>query len=416
MFKIIKQFDMKRLFYIIIVAAIAGTVSCTEPPLGQTSTDGTPPASALNVKAEPLPGGAMINYEISPQDKDISYVKCEYAYRGEKWTVRSSIYNDFLLIEGIGSVEPISYTVYVVDHSENVSPGVSGTFTPDTPPIETIFASVEMLPNFGGVSIMWTNETETEIGITVFAEDSIGVMREGRTQYSKDLNGELTFRGYDPVECRFAVRITDKWGNVSSVKEEAITPLFERLLDREKFAAVELPGDNTSLNSNPRPLRNCWDGDDETIWHTGEGSFMPFPMYFTVDLGVEVQFSRMRLVSRRGYYYNNHTFKTFEVWGAKDYKRNMPEEYWRYGDVWKTDGDWEMLGDYEVKRPSGAMDPIGNPSGEDLALAQAGFPFNVPIDRKTLRYLRFVIKTSWSSGALHMAEFYFYGDDGTIPE
>jgi hypothetical protein len=404
---------MKKLFYIITVA-IAGMVSCTEPHLGQTPTDGIAPLPAMNVKAEPMPGGALLSYEISSQDKDISYVKCEYTYRGEKWTVRSSVYNNYLIIEGIGSVEPVNYTVYVVDHSENVSTGVSGSFTPDTPPLETIFASLEMLPNFGGVSITWTNETETEIGITVFAEDSIGVMREGRTQYSRDLSGELSFRGYDPVERRFAVRITDKWGNVSSVKEGAITPLYERLLDKSKFLEMALPGDNTSVNNN-RPLRNCWDGRDDVLWHTVEGQFMPFPMYITIDLGVEVKFSRMRLVSRSGYYYNNHTFKTFEVWGAKDYKRNMPVEYWT-GNNWKTDGDWEMLGDYEIKRPSGAIDPIGNPTGEDLALAQAGFPFNVPIEKETLRYLRFVIKTTWSSGALHMAEFYFYGDDGTVPE
>jgi hypothetical protein len=406
---------MKKLFHIIIVAAIAGMVSCNEPPLGQTPNDGTPPVKAENVIAEPMPGGARISYALSSQDKDISYVKCEYSYRGEQWTVRSSVYNNYLLIEGIGSVEPVNYTVYVVDHSENVSPGVTGTFTPGTPPIETIFASMEVLPNFGGVSIRWTNETETEIGITVFAEDSIGIMREGRTQYSKDLNGELTFRGYDPVERRFAVRMTDKWGNVSSVKEDAITPLYERLLDKANFIAVELPGDNISINNN-RPLSLCWDGSDGNTWHTVEGSFMPFPMYFTIDLGVTAKFSRMRLMARTNYYYRNHTFRTFEVWGAKDYKRDMPEEYWRYGDAWKTDGDWQMLGDYEVKRPSGATEPVTSATGIDLEFGQAGYQFSAPIESETLRYLRFVIKSTWATGALHMAEFYFYGDDGTVPE
>jgi hypothetical protein len=272
-----------------------------------------------------------------------------------------------------------------------------------------------MLPVFGGVSITWTNDTETEIGVTVFAEDSTGVMREGRTQYSKERYGELSFRGYDPVECRFAVQFTDKWGNVSTVKEQTVTPLYESLLDKSKFLEVALPGDNISINNN-RSLKNCWDDNESVIWHTVEGQFMPFPMYFTIDLGMEVKFSRMTLRARTNYYYVNHTFRTLEVWGAKDYKRNMPEEYWRYGDAWKTDGDWEMLGDYEVKRPSGSTEPNGNPGGEDSAFGQAGYMFNVPIDKEKLRYLRFVIKSTWSSGALHMAEFYFYGDDGTKPE
>jgi hypothetical protein len=367
------------------------------------------------VSIEPLPGGALITYDLPSDEKDISYVKCEYVYNDEKWTVRSSIYSNYLYIEGLGSVDPVEATIYVVDHSGNVSTGESKTFIPDTPPIETIYASVEMLPVFGGVSIRWTNETETEIGITVFAEDSTGVMREGQTQFSRELHGELSFRGYAPVECQFAVRITDKWGNVSDVKKEIIVPLYEVPLDKSKFMAVELPGDNISINNN-RPLRNCWDGNDEVIWHTVEGQFMPFPMYFTIDLGQVIKFSRMRLRARTGYYFANHTFRTFEVWGAADYKRDMPEEYWRYGDVWKTDGDWELLGDYEIKRPSGNTEPTRNPGDEDTAFGQAGYSFNAPVESKNLRYLRFVIKSTWASGALHMAEFYFFGDDGSKPE
>jgi hypothetical protein len=395
-----------------IAAGVTGMLSCSELPLGQISVDSEPPAPVSNVNVESRPGGAKVTYDLPSGDKDISYVKCEYTYKGETKIVRSSIYNNFLLIEGLGSVEPVDITLYVVDHSENVSSGVSSTFTPDTPPWETIFESVTMLANFGGVSITWTNETETEIGITVFAEDSTGVMREGRTQYSKEHNGELSFWGYDPVACRFAVRITDKWGNVSGVKEDVITPLYERLLDKDKFLEVALLGDNTSTSNN-RPLKNCWDDNEGTIWHTLEGQFMPFPMYFTIDLGVVAKFSRMRLRARTNYYYVSHTFRKFEVWGAKDYKREMPVEYWT-GEAWKTDGDWEMLGDFEIKRPSGSTEPSGNPGGEDSAFGQAGYFFNVPIDKETLRYLRFVIKETWGSGALHMAEFYFYGDDGSF--
>jgi hypothetical protein len=392
---------------------IAGSVfflsSCSEAPIGQTPVSGTPPSPVANVNVETMPGGAKITYKL-PAEKDILYVKGEYFYKGAKHVVRSSIYNDYLIVEGLGSVEPIEITLYVVGHSENESEGVKQSFVPDTPPIETIFESVRIIPVFGGVSILWTNDTRTEIGVTVFAQDSLGVMREGDTQFSREEFGELSFRGYKPVECRFAVRITDKWGNVSEVKEATVTPLFEKLLDKSKFLEVALPGDNTSINNN-RPLRLCWDGNEGTIWHTVEGAFMPFPMYVTVDLGVEVKFSRMRLRPRDNFLYSNHTWKTLEVWGAKSYKNDMPVEYWT-GEAWKTDGDWEMLGDYEIKRPSGNPEASKNPGGEDTAYAQAGFPFNVPIDREALRYLRFVIKTTWSTGAMHMAEFYFYGDDG----
>jgi hypothetical protein len=408
---------MKRLFYIIIVTIITGMVSCVEPPIGQTSVDSLPPSPVLNVEISPTAGGAVITYELPANDNDISYVKCEYTYNGEKYVVRSSVYTNSLVIEGLGADDPIDVTLYVVDHSENVSTGVTKNFKPAPPLWQAIYESLEIQPSFGGVAITWTNESQTEIGITVYTEDSTGVMREGETRYTKDPDGEIPFYGYDFVETKFAARIIDKWGNISPVKEATVVPLYESELDKSKWKALVLPGDNNSVSNN-RPLSNCWNGNTAyaSIWHTAEGQFMPFPMYFTIDLGEVVKFSRMRLLARNraDYYYSSHTFREFEVWGATQYREGMPEDYWRYGDVWKTDGDWEKLGDFEVKRPSGDPNPTGNPTGEDLAYAQAGFPFSVSYRKKPLQYLRFVIKRTWGSGGLHMCEFWFYGDNGSI--
>jgi hypothetical protein len=393
--------------------------------MGQQPTDSQPPAALpeSGVTIESLPGGAKISYDLPSTDNDISYVKAEYIYKGEKRVVRSSIYNNYLIIEGMGAVEPLEFTLYVVDHSGNVSAGVTKSFTPDTPLWETIFESVQILPNFSGVSILWKNESATEIGITVFSEDSTGVLREGRTQYSDEVNGDISFWGYDPVECRFAVRITDKWGNTSGIKDATVVPLFEKELEKRLWSAVELPGDNTST-SNGRPLRNCWDGNDGNLWHTLEGQFVPFPMFFTIDFGEMLQFSKMRLMPRAGnnYCFNSHTFRRFEVWGSADYVKDQPLEYWvdpEHGgnNGWQNDGTWEKLGDFEVRRPSGlttavnAADIAAFP--EDIAFAQAGFMFNIPIDRKPLRYIRFVMNATWGSGAMHMAEFYFHGDNGS---
>ncbi|MDR3246782.1 MAG: DUF5126 domain-containing protein [Prevotellaceae bacterium] len=401
---------MKKLFYTIIVTILAGIVSCTELPIGQIPTDNVPPSPPTNVDVKATPGGARITYDL-PNEKDISYVKCEYMYKGEQHVVRSSIYSNYLIIEGIGDTNPVDITVYVVDHSENSSIGIQKSFTPQTPPWEAIFESVEIMANFGGVTIKWTNETATEIGITVFTEDSLGIMREGRTQYSNEVDGELSFRGYDSIPYHFAVRITDKWGNVSTFKEATVTPLFEKAFNKALWSALVLPGDNNSLNSNPRPLSLCWNGNDNDTWHSDDRGGWFFPQYITIDLGLTVKFSRMRLLARPSYYYSNHTWRTFEAWGAKNYKRDMPVEYWT-GNDWKTDGDWEMLGDFEIKRPSGSTEAVGNPSGEDGDFAKAGFGFDVSFEKETLQYIRFIIKTTWSNaGAMHMGEFYFYGDD-----
>jgi hypothetical protein len=408
---------MKRLLYIIIVMIMTGTVSCVEPPFGQTPVDGNPPSAVSNVEIVPTAGGAVITYDLPTGENDLLYVKCEYTYNGEKYVVRSSVYTNSLTIEGLGSADPIDVTLYVVDHSENASPGVTKTFTPENPLWEAIFESLDIQPSFGGIAITWVNESQTEIGITVYTEDSTGVLREGRTEYTKEPEGEIPFYGYDFVPIKFAARIIDKWGNISPVKEKTVTPLYEAELDKSKWRALVLPGDNNSTSNN-RPLSNCWNGNTSyaSIWHTAEGQFMPFPMYFTIDLGEVVKFSRMRLLARNraDYYYGSHTFRKFEVWGATEYSDVQDENYWRYGDVWKTDGHWEKLGDYEVKRPSGSTSP-GIAEGEDLAFGQAGYYFSASYRKKPLQYLRFVINETWGSGGLHMCEFWFWGDNGTGP-
>jgi hypothetical protein len=420
------QKNGRRWKYILcVLPVLIFAVSCVEPPFGQTSVDSVPPPPVSdNVDIVPTSGGAIITYELPANENDISYVKCEYVHNGENYTVRSSVYTNSLIIEGLGSVEPISFTLYVVDHSENVSTGVTKTFTPETPLWQTIFESLEIQADFGGVGITWTNETQTEIGVTVYSQDSTGVLREGATRYFKDRDGEILFGGYDFVETTFAARIIDRWGNISPTKTVTVTPLYEAKLDNANWLEVGLPGDNTST-SNARPLKNCWDGNlaYSSLWHTLEGQFMPFPMYITVDLGETVKFSKMILFPRQraDYFYNSHTFKKFEVWGAENYNHDMPIEYWvdpahNGYSGWQQDGTWELLGDYEVKRPSGELGNTSSPTGADLEYGWSGYQFNVPYTKKPLRYLRFVIKQTWGNGAMHMAEFYFFGDNGTKPE
>jgi hypothetical protein len=337
-------------------------------------------------------------------------VKAEYTYKDEKRVERSSIYCDSLIIEGLSSMEPVSVDLYVVDHSQNVSASVNISFTPDTPPIETIFNSVNLTADFGGIKVSWTNGTATEIGITVFLEDSLGVMQEVDTRFSRDVQGELVFRGYDPKEYHFAVRIMDKWGSISELKKVVIIPLFEKAIDKSRFSTANLPDDNTSVYATQYAYRNWFDGSTSNIWVSDIGDFSwSYPMYVSLDLGTTVKFSRFRLWGQDCCYYNNYGFRVFEIWGANEVKRDEPKSYWTNGD-WKN--DWVKLNDYEVRRPSGGTEPIGNPTGVDLEAARNGWEFLVPLEAPPCRYLRFVVHTIWSAGTgLCMAEVTFWGDD-----
>jgi hypothetical protein len=405
---------MKKLSIIqmMVTAGMLMFTSCFgDLPFTQTPTDGTPPPPVTNVQAQSLPGGAIIKYKLPTTDTDISYVKAEYMYNGKTKVVRESIYRDSLIIEGIASMEPISVNIYVVDHSENLSTPETVSFTPDTPPIETIFNSLQLTADFGGVLISWTNETLTEIGITIFIEDTLGVMREQDTHFSKEEDGLIAFRGFDTVETRFAISITDKWGNISDRKEEVVIPLYETLLDKTKFAGVILPGDNYTMTSYAyQPFSAWFDGNTSTNWHSDYTDLSwSFPMYVSIDFGVEARLSRFRLWPQVGFLYGNFTFRKFEVWGAKEIKTGVPDSYWTDGD-WKN--DWVKFNDYEVKRPSGNTESINNPTGEDLAAAQAGWEFIVPLETPNCRYVRFVINTIWTSGTgLCMTEVSFWGDN-----
>jgi hypothetical protein len=403
---IMNLFDiMKRIISIALL--MLGVVSCAELEFGQTPTDSIPPAPLQNVEVESLPGGARISY-VLPDEADISYVKCEYSSNGIQRVVRASVYNSFLIVEGLGSTDPVDISLCVVDHSENASTPVTRTLVPDTPPIALVFESLRFYADFGGITISWENDFDIEIGFTVFAEE-YGEMKEGETKFFKQ-TGEYTFRGYDDSERKYAIQVIDKWGNVyGSMKEDVFAPYYERLLDRTKFSAVELPGDNITVSSG-RPLSNVWDGDRYNLWHTGNTHTMP--QTITMSLGLESKISRVVLWARNEprFFYGNNTFKTFELWGISELPIDKPDEYWS-GEDWKN--EWQMIGDYQMHKPSGL--PFGQWTDEDVAFAQAGFEFLVSSEKDPVKYLRFVITSTWvepPGTALHMAEFEFWGDDG----
>jgi hypothetical protein len=333
-------------------------------------------------------------------------------FQGKKRVIRSSAYNNYLIVEGLGAVVPIDVTLYVVDHSENVSTPVTASFTPDTPPIETIFASLKMEEYFEGVHVTWKNEQELEIGITLFAEDSLGIMREGHTEFSIARNGSYTFRGYDTIPCRFAVSISDKWNNISERLEDVLTPLYAKLLDRTKHAQENLPIDNLTTFSGATQMSKMFDGlipGDGNFYHTQEGiSTIAMPFYFTVNLGVNAVLSRFVMYPRfnSNWEYILHNVKEFEIWGTDIYKRQMPEDYWEQ--TWKS--DWKYLGKFVCSKPSGNDTP--GVTTADREYARKGFEFSIPTEVGVVRYLRFAINSTWgNTNAISIQEIQFYGND-----
>lgn len=387
---------------------IALTTSCDEENVGQNPIDNTPPSSIANVQTEAIAGGAKISYDL-PDETDISYVICEYQFKGVTKVVRSSIYSNYLIIEGLGEIAPCDFTLYLVDHSENKSKPFTGSFTPLEPPYQAIFKTITMEPDFGGVVIRWQNETNALIGAFLFAMNDEGEWEEKDLVYSTVTDEKRSIRGYNTDERKFGVSLIDRFGNTTDTVIISEIPLFEMMLDKKNFKDGHLLGDNyTSYNS--RPIENIWDGSITVIWHTNPSAGFTPPQMFTIDLGVEAKLSRLMLWNRQdGYIFNQHNVHYFEVWGCKELSHGINDTYWT-GNDWQN--EWTLLGDFEQIKPSGL--PLGQSSSEDSAATAAGSEFIFESGAGELRYLRFVVKETWArTAALHIAEVSIFGDDGT---
>jgi hypothetical protein len=387
------------------------TFACNEEKIGQNPIDSTPPPPITNTQAEPIPGGARITYEV-PDITDISYVKCEYMFKGEKKIVRSSIYLNYLYIQGLAAAEPCEYTLYLVDHSENISTPVTGTFTPLEPPYQTIFRTIEMEPDFGGVIIRWKNETNAMIGAFLLVLDENNEWFEYDLAFSTLSEDKRSIRGYPVEERVFGVTLLDQYGNVSDTFRMNAIPLYEKELDKKKFRNVLLQGDNNSVNNN-RPIENIWDGSVSSIWHTNAaGGFTP-PQYFTINLGVDAQLSRLIVWNRPdGFIFSQHNLRYFEVWGTNELKEPNSSDYWPSGN-WRD--DWILLGDFEEIKPSGL--PDGQSNADDQAATEAGCEFIFEPGAGMIHYLRFVVKETWQrTAAMHIGEITVFGDDGERDE
>lgn len=403
----LSSFVIRYFFPIGIVIMIA----CKEEQIGQTAVDGTPPSAVKNVRVEPLPGGAKISYDL-PDETDISYITCEYMFNNEKKVARSSIYNDYVTIEGLADIVPCDFTLYLVDHSENKSEPYTGSFTPLEPPFRSVFKTITLEPDFGGVVVRWQNESNALIGAFLYAMNDDGEWEEYDLVFSSTTEEVRSIRGYSTDERKFGVSLIDRFGNTSDTLVVSAVPLYEKLLDKSEFKDGHLAGDNyTSHNS--RPISNIWDGDIQVIWHTVPTAGFTPPQTFTVDLGAEAKLSRMVLWNRQdGFIFNQHNLRYFEVWGAKELSHGINDAYW-IGESWKD--EWVYLGDFEQIKPSGL--PLGQTNADDDAATRAGSEFIFESGVGEVRYIRFVVKETWArTAAIHIAEISIYGDDGVREE
>lgn len=393
---------MKIKIYLGFVVGIALLSGCNSEPIGQIPTNNTAPNTVSNPKVVNTPGGATITYDL-PDDEDLLYVKAEYHLIGGTIAeVKSSVYTNKLEIQGFGDTTERDVLLYAVDRSGNHSTPLSVKVTPLEPPVYTVFRTLSIIPDFGGISFSWKNENEANISISLLhkkADEYVSL----ETVNSNRVDGRFSVRGLEPEEGEFALNVRDRWNNFSDTLYATLTPLFEMRIPNDRIRPYKMTGDTPDEWG--WTLNKIWDGQVGTGFHT-EITSGPWPHRFTFQmLDGPIKVSRFKIYQRNGeWYYRHGNIKKFELYGS-----NTPNADGSY------DG-WESMGTFESFKPSGT--PPGQITNEDLDYISNGEEFMVNPELPAYKFFRIKVTESWSgANFLHLMELPFWGSpENYVPE
>lgn len=456
---------MKKIGHYLATIGLILASSCTSPDEWHDPKDNTAPGAVSGVQVENLNGGARISYTL-PADKDLLGAKVTYSLTkgGAILEKYASGGVNSIELEGFGNTDEYTVAVYAVDKSGNISAPVETTIKPLVAPIILMRESLEAASTFGGISLLWDNPLGKDMGISLYIADSVnGGFKLYDTYFSNSKTGKTVFRPFDTEEQVFHIEMFDRWKNYASPMETALTPLLEYNLpgrnsstdhiwtlfdDDNHLFRGDIHNDMSSSTYSVRPFALVHDGNapsnaNNAWWNPGNdndalekyipgagNAALPYPLYFTVDMGKEAVYSRFNIKSRlRTPVYSANLPIDFEIWGTNtpklttevgDGSREDNLAYWTSWeaangtDAWKTDG-WVKLSDCKLVLSSGESHYVAGMalSDEDTRRYNSiGFDFDMTEGvTDGYRYLRWVIKDINNTTArnLQICEIAFWG-------
>lgn len=360
------------------------------------SGDATKPQPVSNVRVENLNGGAYITYTL-PNSPNILYVLAQYDDGvGRNFEVKSSYYSDTIKVEGFPQSKEYNVKLFTVSRSEVKSDPVEVKIFPKTPVYQTVFPTVSISPDFGGVLVSAVDSLKEAVGVILITKDQYGRWMPIERHYTTTDTILFNVRGYDVAPREFGVYITNKWGHNSDTLFQTITPYPEFLLDKSSFRALFYPGDSPSAYG--WVLTRVFDNDINTGYHSDEVGTMP--KSFTIDLGAISRLSRYKIWQRSG--------------NGFDFAHGNPKRWVLWGSVAAPPADgsyngWFRIGEFNSpEKPSGS--PMGTVTSADIAFNKAGFDYNMPVGTPAVRYIRFQTLETWGNGNFaHVMELTFWG-------
>lgn len=385
--------------------------SCNEESddRGLVKPDSTIPGTVSNPVVTNLAGGAKIEYKI-PDDQDALYVQASYSLAsGRVVTTKSSIFKNSVIIEGLREADVSKeVTLEVVDRSGNISPPVSVSISPTKAPIDILFESLELYPDFGGIRVVYDNSEEIRAEIELFVFNENGVPLYNQSLFIENATEIFhVYRTFPPDSIRVGVSIVDRWDNSTDMIEGHFAPFAEEKLDITKFDNVVLNGDE--VDAYGWVMTNLWNANiNGNGFHTGQGNpgglIAPYTEahhMFTMDIGLVSKLSRVIFWQRQGtwsFWHGNPRY--FEIWGIDE----LPDNSGSF------DGWTRLIENGEVIKPSGEDLGLRSRSAEDEASAATGEEFIFAIDAPEVRYIRFVNIENWvGTKFMHLTEIEFWG-------
>jgi hypothetical protein len=393
-------------YYLCLLPGLLAIASCKED-LGLQSPSGsdkTPPSPVANVSVENQAGKAKLTYDL-PSDKNLLYVKAVYTLKnGTKIEAKSSYYNNTLTVEGFADTNEHEVTLYSVSRTNVLSAPLTVKVKPLEAPIWEVYHSIKVENAFGGYNLTARNASKADISLLVLKNN---VFKELEVDNNKSVYTTVDsilskVRGLDTIGYDFAFVVRDKWGNTTDTMHKTVKPIYEVEFSPLKFQPYVLPGDAPQVTNGAR-LDYMWDGKlgwpNTSFTHQVNGGNGPHIVTF--DMGVLGKLSRVwiRPFPEGTRYYFLTTMKRFEIYGAT--APNISGA---------LDASWQLLGSYEVVKPSGLA--YGTDNTLDQTTAAAGFNWEIDLAAGKVRYIRIRCLENFAGGtAQSINEIKIYGDN-----
>lgn len=399
-----KKTMLKNLMYLFVVSFLITACKEEEGPSPYENNQ-VPPDPISNVQIENLKGKVRLTYTL-PSNEDLLYVQANYLLEnGMPMEVKSSYYNNNMLLEGFTGLQEVEVQLFAVNRSEVASIPVFITVQPDLAPIYDVFDSLEVTPDFGGFRVRATNPEEESLAILILETNELNQIEETPNSiYTSVIDIERAVRGYNPVLQEFGFTVRDRWNNLTDTLYVELTPIFEAAIPKSGYNPYILDNDQPGYPENT--VDNLWDGDTKNwpnVWLTLRED--PTENHtVTFEIGTTAQLSRIRIwdypewVNGVQTYYYLGNMRYFRIWGTNE----VPDQSGSFD-------SWTLLGEYESIKPSGL--PYEQQSNEDVITIEAGVDYDIPIDAPPVRYIRIQNLENWAGlESLAISEVQVYGN------